>query len=38
MGMNGCLLYSVAGEVLGSWRDSLGDGREEQGVFMGGVL
>ncbi len=38
MGMNGCLLYSVAGEVLGSWRDSLGDGREEQGVFMGGDL
>lgn len=36
MGMNGCLLYSVAGKVLGSWRDSLGDGRGEQGGFMGG--
>lgn len=38
IGMNGCLLYSVAAEVLGSWRDSLGDVRGEQGVFMGGGI
>lgn len=31
MGLNGCLLYSVAGEVLGSGLDSFGGGRGERG-------
>jgi len=37
-GMNGCLLYSVAGEVLCSGWDFLGDGRGEQGGVYGGSL